>query len=222
MKVDAVPLRSVTPVFPNMLQLIEYCNANNVKRDYILEPGNRTPVQQITMNDSDCLHRYMLTWQRTDKTVQQIGKACNAKNNPPAPDMQYDWQYRWTILDDREHDRAEDLYKYGEWRGSLTWRVRIPGATVTGRNNVADQLPRLSKHGRGGMEAPERIAVYGCRYGTVSMEVRISNELNICLCKRTSQMLRFICSGSIHRDLNWNISFMQLAPMKLRVFWQKK
>ena len=34
--------------------------------------------------------------------------------------------------------------------------------------------------------AEERIAVYECQYDTISTEVRISNELNICLCKRTS------------------------------------
>jgi len=39
LKGNAVPLWSVTPVFPSMLQLIEYCNANNIKRDYVLEPG---------------------------------------------------------------------------------------------------------------------------------------------------------------------------------------
>ena len=38
LKDHAVPLWSVTPVFPSMLQLIEYCNANNIERDYVLEP----------------------------------------------------------------------------------------------------------------------------------------------------------------------------------------
>jgi len=72
----------------------------------------------------------------------------------------------------------------------------------------------MKRYSRLSMEVPERIAVYGCQYDAVSMNVRFFNETNISLCKRTIQMLRFTCGGSIHRDLNWNISFMQLAPMK--------